>query len=290
MAVTPPHIYPPTCPITYISGLSGSNERSSATVMCTAYPLPPTLRLEKVGRRLLDRIECEDPTVTTRHPTAVKLDELTHRERLHHGRPDGDDGELDTPRGLQRVAGLLQNVHRAAVDGGDRVHVHEDGARRRQPTLAVADHREEGVRDHLDRVAHLRCVRVEERRLQTEQRQAVGRIAGHERGELRRLRAAAAGVAATERRVLHLVQSLERGRAHLPHSLVLELHHGRRLLRGEDVPIDVLVLAGLARGCDLQRGVREGGVVDDEQYADDERSEQPSVDADDERAEEGHEP
>ena len=34
----------------------------------------------------------------------------------------------------------------------------------------------------------LRCVRVEERRLQPQQRQAVGRIPGHEGGELQGLR------------------------------------------------------------------------------------------------------
>jgi hypothetical protein len=62
---------------------------------------PPSLGLEEVRRRLIDGIEGEDPTAATR------LDELTHRERLEHGRLDGDDCELDIPRGLERVAGLL---------------------------------------------------------------------------------------------------------------------------------------------------------------------------------------
>jgi len=60
-----------------------------------------SLGLEEVRRRLIDGIEGEYPAA------AARLDEATHGERLEHGRLDGHDGELDTPRGLERVAGLL---------------------------------------------------------------------------------------------------------------------------------------------------------------------------------------
>ena len=87
-----------------IYGLSGSaaaREKLSQQRSAALQTAPASLGLEEVRRRLIDGIEGEDPTA------AARLDELTHRERLEYGRLDGDDGELDIPRGLERVAGLL---------------------------------------------------------------------------------------------------------------------------------------------------------------------------------------
>ena len=80
-------------------GLSSPTFKNKGTLPDT---LPGrSLGLEEVRRRLIDGIEGEYPAA------AARLDEATHGERLEHGRLDGHDGELDTPRGLERVAGLL---------------------------------------------------------------------------------------------------------------------------------------------------------------------------------------
>ena len=90
----------------YIWPLRKQREKlSHSDVHCLS--AAPSLRLEEVRRRLLDRIECEDPTVTARHPTAVKLDELTHLVRVRvQGQGSGSGSWLGSGSGVGVGVGL----------------------------------------------------------------------------------------------------------------------------------------------------------------------------------------